>query len=79
MKLFMGIVAYAIVIKLLITALKEGNLMYTNAMWDGVSSVIGVVLAYFLLGERMSGWMQWLGLILTVVGVVILNCGKIPY
>ena len=77
--LVLGIIAYAIMIKLLITALKTGNLIYTNGMWDGISAVIETLLAYFLLRETLSNKFQWTGLILVIVGIFFLNIGKIPF
>ena len=77
-KLVIGIIAYAILIKLLITALKESNVMFTNGMWDGISAIIETVLAYYLLKERMNNKFQWTGLLLVILGVIILNVGKIP-
>lgn len=77
--LLYGIVAYAIMVKLLITALRAGNLIYTNGMWDGISAIIGTLLAYFLLKETLSNGFQWAGLGLVIAGICFLNVGKIPW
>jgi len=77
--LLLGLVAYAFTIKLLIESLKTGNLIYTNGMWDGISAIIGTLLAYFLLKETLSTKMQWSGLLLIILGVFLMNTGKIPY
>ena len=76
--LVIGIISYAILIKLLISALKESNLIFTNSMWDGISAIISTLFAYFLLKERLNNKFQWTGLILVILGVLLLNFGKIP-
>ena len=77
--LLLGLIAYAFTIKLLIESLKTGNLIYTNGMWDGISAIIGTLLAYFLLKETLTNGMQWSGLLFIILGVFLLNIGKIPY
>ncbi len=73
-----GVVFYALMMKLLIEALKRANLIYMNGMWDGISTIIGTVFAWWLLHERLNNPMQWLGLLLIILGLLSLNTGKIP-
>jgi multidrug transporter EmrE-like cation transporter len=73
-----GIIFYAFMLKLLIEALKKSNLIYMNGMWDGISTIIGTIFAWWLLHERLSNPMQWLGLLLILLGLLSLNVGKIP-
>jgi multidrug transporter EmrE-like cation transporter len=73
-----GVIFYAFMIKLLIEALKKSNLIYMNGMWDGISTIIGTIFAWWLLKERLSNPMQWLGLLLIIMGLFALNSGKIP-
>jgi multidrug transporter EmrE-like cation transporter len=73
-----GIVFYALMMKLMIEALKRANLIYMNGMWDGISTIIGTVFAWWLLHERLNNPMQWLGLLLIILGLFSLNTGKIP-
>lgn len=79
MYLIFGIIAYALMVKLLISALRTSNLIYTNGMWDGISAIIGTTLAFILLGERLSNKYQWGGLAMIIAGVFLINVGKIPY
>ena len=74
----MGLVAYAVMISFLIKALSRSNLIYTNGMWDGVSAIITTVLAFLLLGERLSNIQQWIGLVMIICGIFALHTGKIP-
>ena len=53
--LFGGLTGYAGVIFFLIRSLTQGNVMYVNGMWDGLSGVLEAVAAYFILGERFDG------------------------
>lgn len=74
----MGLVAYAIMISFLIKSLARSNLIYTNGMWDGVSAVITTILAYLLLGERLTNIQQWIGIAMIIGGIFALHVGKIP-
>jgi multidrug transporter EmrE-like cation transporter len=76
--LLIGIVSYVVIVKVYIEALKQGNLIFTNAMWDAVSTVITTILAVFILREKLINWQQWAGLITVLVGIFLLNYGKIP-
>jgi hypothetical protein len=74
-----GLIGYAGVIYFLIKALKTGNVMYVNGMWDGVSAVIETVPVYFLLGERLNTPGQYGGLLMIIAGIFMLHSGGISY
>lgn len=74
-----GLVGYAGVIFFLIKALKSGNVMYVNGMWDGISAIIETVAVYFLLGERMNTSTQYGGLGLIIAGIFMMHSGGISY
>lgn len=78
LNLIVGLIAYSVLIFILIKLFKHSNLIFTNGMWDGISSIISVLLAYFLFHERLNNKFQWLGLLLTIVGTVLLTVGKMP-
>ena len=73
-----GLIGYGGVIFFLITALRRGNVMYVNSMWDGVSGILGTCAAYIILGERLKNAAQYFGLILILIGTIILHSGGIP-
>ena len=75
--LVFGMIAYLIMIFCLVTALKHGNLMFTNSMWDGISAILSTLGAYFLFHERLNNKLQWVGLGLIFVGCILLGQGKI--
>jgi multidrug transporter EmrE-like cation transporter len=77
--LTIGLIAYVILVILLIFTLKYTNVMYVNGMWDGISAVIGSLLAYYLLKERLNNKYQYLGLFLIIGGIFSLNIGQVPY
>ena len=74
----MGVVAYAVMISFLIKSLARSNLKYTNGMWDGVSALLTTILAFLLLGERLTNIQQWIGIAMIVGGIFALHSGKIP-
>jgi len=74
-----GLVGYAGVIYFLIKALKSGNVMYVNGMWDGISAIVETVAVYFLLGERLNTSGQYAGLGLIIAGIFMLAQGGISY
>lgn len=77
---FGGITGYIGIIFFLIRSLTQGNVMFVNAMWDGMSGIIESVAAYLLLGERMDKWYQYVGIGLVALGLVLMKLDpKIPY
>jgi multidrug transporter EmrE-like cation transporter len=74
-----GLAGYAGIIYYLIKCLRVGNVTYVNGMWDGVSAILETAVAFFLFGERLHSWFQYLGLGLIISGLFILKSGGIPY
>ena len=76
-----GSLGYVAVIYFLIKSLKQGNVLYVNGMWDGVSAIIESLAAYLILGERLKGTAQYAGLALVIIGILMLHApdGAIPY
>lgn len=76
-----GTVGYIGVVYFLIKALKTGNVLYVNGMWDGTSAVLESIAAYFLLGERLKRPIEYMGLAIIILGIFMLHApdGQIPY
>lgn len=72
-----GSAGYIVVIYLLIKSLREGNVMYVNGMWDGISCLLEATAAYLILGERLNTPKQYIGLGFIIVGLFILHSGGI--
>jgi multidrug transporter EmrE-like cation transporter len=73
-----GIVAYGVMIYVLIKALSRGNIIFTNSMWDGISTIIATILAFYLLGERLDNSYQWIGIFSVIIGIFLLSVGSVP-
>jgi multidrug transporter EmrE-like cation transporter len=58
-----GLAGYAGIIYFLIRSLRVGNVLYTNAAWDGISAILESLAAYFIMGERLTNKWQYLSLI----------------
>jgi len=74
-----GLGGYAGVIYFLIKSLRVGNVLYTNAAWDGISAVLESLAAFFIAGERLTNKWQYLGVVFIILGLFSLKCGAIPY
>jgi multidrug transporter EmrE-like cation transporter len=76
-----GSLGYVAIIYFLIKSLKQGNVLYVNGMWDGISAIIESVAAYLILGERLSRPSEYAGLVLIIAGILMLHApeGSIPY
>ena len=70
--LFWGCVGYVGVVGLLIQSLRFGNVLRVNALWDGVSGLVGSVAAYYFLGDRLEGH-QYIGIIFIITGIVVVK------
>jgi uncharacterized membrane protein len=47
-------------------------------LWDATSIVIETVLAYILLAERLDNIYQVIGFVIILIGILLLNVGKVP-
>ena len=73
--LVQGIAGYIAVVFFLIRSFRSDNVLYVNSVWDGLSSIIESVAAYYYLGDRLKSTHQYLGLVMTIVGVILLKTG----
>ena len=78
MSLFYASLCYIGVMAMFVYSVKYSNVLYTRALENGVSTVLESVLAYYLLKESMTNKYQWSGLGFVILGVAMLNIGKIP-
>ena len=73
--LVQGIAGYVAVVFFLIRSFRSDNVLYVNSVWDGLSSIIESVAAYYYLGDRLKSSQQYLGLVMTIAGVLLLKSG----
>jgi multidrug transporter EmrE-like cation transporter len=52
-----------------------GSLLWVSAMWEGMITVLGAGVAYFLLGERFSHPVQYLGILVGILAMVMVHFG----
>ena len=71
--LTVGIIGYIGVIVLLIISLQGSTVLLVNNAWDGMSALMESFAAYFILGERLKHNSQYVGIILIMLGVYLLN------
>lgn len=68
-----GVLGYAGVVFFLIKSLRQRNILFVNAAWDGVSAIIETLAAIFILGQRMNSMSEWVGLGLIISGLFFLH------
>ena len=73
--LAMGITGYIGVVIMLIISLQGSTVLIVNAAWDGMSALTGSIAAFFILGERLDNYSQYIGIALIILGLYLL---KIP-
>jgi multidrug transporter EmrE-like cation transporter len=71
-----GLVGYVSLVILLIIALQGSTLLLVNNAWDGASSILESLFAFFILGERFDNYLQYVGMFMVVGGMLLL---KIPW
>lgn len=74
-----GSLGYIGIVYFLIECLKQGNILWVNALWDGSSALIETALAYIFLGERLNHWIQYVGIGFIVGGIFLIKKGGISY
>ena len=71
-----GIVGYIGVVIMLIISLQGSTLLLVNNAWDGTSTLLSSIYAYFILGERFDNYLQYFGIVFIIIGLYLL---KIPF
>ena len=70
-----GIAGYIGVVIFLIMSLQGSTILLVNNAWDGTSSLLESLYAYFILGERFNNYLQYVGVVFIMAGLYLL---KIP-
>jgi len=74
--LLIGIGGYIGVVYWLIVSLQDSNILLVNGAWDGISTIVESIAAYIFLGERFNSHIQYIGLVLIIIGVYLLKIPK---
>ncbi len=77
--LVQGVAGYVGIVYYLIKSLQQGNVLWVNSLWDGVSAVLETAAAYIFLGERLNCWTQYVGIIFIILGMILLHQGGIAF
>lgn len=70
-----GLLGYMGVMFFLVKSFESANLLYVSAMWEGMITVFGSIVAYFFLGERFESAIQYWGLVLGLVAMLMVHAG----
>ena len=71
-----GIAGYCGVLYFLVRSFAlGGSLMWVSAMWEGMITVLGAGFAFFVLGERFSHPIQYIGVLLAVIAMMMVHFG----
>jgi multidrug transporter EmrE-like cation transporter len=74
--LSIGVGGYIGVVYWLIVSLQDSNILLVNGAWDGISTIVESIAAYIFLGERFNNYIQYIGLVLIIIGVYLLKIPK---
>ena len=74
--LSIGVGGYIGVVYWLIVSLQDSNILLVNGAWDGISTIVESIAAYIFLGERFNSYIQYIGLVLIIIGVYLLKIPK---
>jgi multidrug transporter EmrE-like cation transporter len=67
-----GILGYAGVVYILIKSLRQRNVLFVNASWDGMSAILETLAAMIFLGETLKTTSEYIGLVLIISGLFFL-------
>jgi multidrug transporter EmrE-like cation transporter len=70
-----GASIYVAILYFLVKAFQQENVLYVNALWDGLSGLIQGLSAYIFLGDRLKSNQQYVGVLFIVTGVTLLQLG----
>ena len=74
--LFCGIAGYCGVLYFLVRSFAlGGSLLWVSAIWEGMITVLGAGFAIFVLGERFSHPIQYFGIFLAIVAMILVHLG----
>jgi len=74
--LMCGVMGYCGVLYFLIRSFAlGGSLLWVSAMWEGMITVLGAGVAFFVLGERFSHPIQYIGLLLGIIAMLMVHLG----
>jgi multidrug transporter EmrE-like cation transporter len=74
--LLCGVMGYCGVLYFLVRSFAlGGSLLWVSAMWEGMITVLGAGFAFFVLGERFNHPIQYFGIFLAVIAMILVHLG----
>ena len=74
--LMCGVMGYCGVLYFLVRSFAlGGSLLWVSAMWGGMITVLGAGVAFFVLGARFSHPIQYIGLLLGIIAMLMVHFG----
>jgi len=70
--LSIGISGYIGVVYCLIFSLQNSNILFIN----GITTIVESIAAYIFLGERFNSYIQYIGIVLIIIGIYLLKIPK---
>jgi EamA-like transporter family. len=70
--LIVGFILYVVTFFLWLIILQKFNITFVSPIAYGIAFIMICIISYFLLGEMISG-IQYLGVILIIIGVLIMS------
>ena len=68
-----GILGYIGVVFFLYKSFLYNNVLFVNALWDGMSNIVESIAAFVILGDRLERMEQYVGLFLLLAGIVLMK------
>jgi multidrug transporter EmrE-like cation transporter len=68
-----GFLAWLLVLALLIKTLQAESMMWTCIMWEAMVVVGGALTAWLVFGEKITHWVQLLGILFAVAAAICVN------
>jgi multidrug transporter EmrE-like cation transporter len=70
--LFIGYLAYGIILFIFIYSIREMGLAWSNSAWDGLSNITTNIVAILFLGEKAT-FIEYIGMALISSGLILLG------
>ena len=71
--LCLGLLAWGLTLAFLIKALSSSTMMWTCIMWEAMVVVGGALTAWLVFGEKITHWVQLLGILFAVAAAICIN------
>jgi multidrug transporter EmrE-like cation transporter len=69
----LGIIGWAAVLFFLIQTLQKNSMTWTCIMWEAAIVLGGVLTAWIFFGEKLTHWIQWLGVLFALGAAICIN------